>query len=305
MIKETHHFRSLGSSCEADLFLPESPGLPPVVVMGQGLGSERLFGAHNLIEALVARGIAVFAFDYRGFGGSEEVLRQPRQFINPAWQIEDWQSALRHVASLPNVDKSRLAVWGSSFGGGHALTVAAAGWAKPYKIKATVAQVPHCDSRSAFKHAGIKTSLQGMSNGLKGLFGQRFGKTHTVTLVGKEGTDDFAVLNHPGWYEGYMRIAAGSDTWKNAIPGESILKFASYNPIDTADQIVCPVLLVYGKGDPGVVAEDVEKTADKIPHVERFAFEGDHFDVYDGGPLNADAIEREVSFLARYLVEAV
>ncbi|CAA0095584.1 putative protein [BD1-7 clade bacterium] len=302
MIQETHTFRSLGSGCEADLFLPKPDGQFPIVVMGQGLGSERQFGDKNLIEALVNAGIAVFAFDYRGFGGSEEILKQPRQMIDPDCQIEDWQSALKYVATLTKVDPARLVIWGSSFGGGHALTVAAAAWAKAYKIKAVVAQVPHCDSRSAFKHAGLKTALTGVGNGLKDLFGSRFGKTHTVPLVSADGDDTFAVLKHPGWYDGYMRIAAGSATWQNAIPAASLLKIGTYNPIDTVEQINCPVLIVYGKNDPGVLPSDVERAADMITHVERFCFDGDHFDVYDGGPLNAVAIEREVSFISRYLL---
>lgn len=299
--KTLHNFSSMGSRCEADLYLPENTNKPPVVVLAQGYGAERGFGTNGLIATLVNGGIAVFAFDYRGFGGSENIRQEFRQLIDPARQLEDWQAALSYVHRLLEVDVTRLGLWGSSFAGGHVLSVAGSEWSRIFKIKAVVAQIPHCDSRTAFKHAGLKMSLRALGHGLKGLVLGAAGINHTVAIVGKAGDENFAVLQHPGWYEAYLRIAAGSSTWENAMPAKSLLTVSTYHPIDYASHIPCPVLMVYGLKDSGIPIDDVERTSNLIKEVERFTFDGDHFDAYDGGAYHAQIVEREVAFLQAHL----
>ncbi len=160
-----------------------------------------------------------------------------------------------------------------------------------------MAQIPHCDSRTAFQRAGLKKSLRAVSEGLKGLALGALGKSYTVAIVGKAGDETFAALDHPGWYEGYMRIASHSATWRNAMPAKSLFTVARYHPIDYASNIPCPVLLVYGLKDHGIPADDVERTANLIKEVETFTFDGDHFDAYDGGIFHQAIVEREVTFL--------
>lgn len=301
MNKTLHTFSCMGSRCEADLYLPD-PGLspqgarPPVVVLAQGYGAERGFGTHGLIAALVKEGMAVFAFDYRGFGGSETIRHEFRQLIDPARQLEDWQAALSYVHRLPEVDADRLGLWGSSFAGGHVLSVSGSEWSRVFRIKAVVAQIPHCDSRTAFKHAGLKMAMRALGHGLKGILLGATGINYTVAIIGKPGDSTFAVLQHPGWYEGYMRIAEGSSTWQNAMPAKSLLTVSSYHPIDYAAHIPCPVLMVYGLKDSGIPVDDVERTTNLIKEVEKYSFDGDHFDAYDGGAFHAQIVEREVTF---------
>jgi len=301
MNKTVHHFSCMGSRCEADLYLPEAVAKAPVVVLAQGYGAERGFGTSGLITALVKAGIAVFAFDYRGFGGSENIHQEFRQLIDPARQLEDWQAALSYVHRLPEVDITRLGLWGSSFAGGHVLSVAGSEWSRVFRIKAVVAQIPHCDSRTAFKKAGLKMSMRALGHGLKGLLLGAAGINHTVAIIGRPGDATFAVLQHPGWYEAYLRIAAGSTTWENAMPAKSLLTVSTYHPVDYAANIPCPVLMVYGLKDSGIPVDDVERTANLIKEVERFAFDGDHFEAYDGGACHAQIVEREVAFLKERL----
>lgn len=294
--KTLHRFSCMGSQCEADLYLPEA-SKAPVVVLAQGYGAERGFGTEGIVRALVQAGMAVFAFDYRGFGGSDNIRNEFRQLIDPARQLEDWQAALSYVHRLPEVDGHRLGLWGSSFAGGHVLSVAGSEWSRAFKIKAVVAQIPHCDSRSAFKRAGLTMALRAMGHGLKGLALAAVGINYTVAIIGKATDEKFSVLHHPGWYEGYMRIAANSATWENALPAKSLFTVSTYHPIDYAANIPCPVLMVYGLQDAGIAVDDVERTANLIKEVERFTFEGDHFDAYDGGRFHGEIVEREVAFL--------
>ena len=51
--------------------------------------------------------------------------------------MRDIDSALNYLVSEPGVDVSRIGIWGSSFGGGHALSIAA----KDRRIKCVVCQI--------------------------------------------------------------------------------------------------------------------------------------------------------------------
>jgi hypothetical protein len=59
----------------------------------------------------------------RCFGGSDG---EPRSWVAPKRHVADWLDAIKHVREqlADRVDVSRLALWGTSFAGGHVLVVA-------------------------------------------------------------------------------------------------------------------------------------------------------------------------------------
>ena len=61
-------FTSGGVRCAADLYLPDSKGSPPVIIMGNGFAAERSFAIPVFAEYFAGQGMAVFLFDYRSFG---------------------------------------------------------------------------------------------------------------------------------------------------------------------------------------------------------------------------------------------
>jgi dienelactone hydrolase len=300
MIKQSQHFFSHDARCGADLFLPAA-ATPPVVVLAQGYAAERGFGTLGIIRALVDAGIAVFAFDYRGFGNSEVIRDQPRQLVDPQRQLEDWQAAINYASTLTDINPARIGLWGSSFAGGHVITVAGSEWSKPFAIQAVVAQIPHCDSRSAFKQVGLKKALRGAWHGICGVIANRFGRTHTVPVVGLPDDKHFSVMQHAGWRDAYLAMTADSPSWRNAIPAQSLLKAANYNPIDYAENIAKPVLIIYGAKDQGIPVTDVQATAKRIKQVNTYCFDGDHFDVYDGGCFQLEAVTQAVTFFKKNL----
>ena len=84
------------------------------------------------------RGWAALAFDYRHWGASEG---DPRRRFSLRSQLEDWRAAVAYARGIEGVDPERIAVWGMSLGGGHALTLAAA---DPH-MAAVVALMPMTD----------------------------------------------------------------------------------------------------------------------------------------------------------------
>ncbi|MET0703109.1 MAG: alpha/beta hydrolase [Mycobacterium sp.] len=91
--------------------------------MGHGLGATRELRLDAYARRFAQAGIAALAFTHRGFGESAE-CRPPRQVLSLRRQIQNWEAALSYVKGQTAIDAARIGLWGSSFGGGHAITVA-------------------------------------------------------------------------------------------------------------------------------------------------------------------------------------
>ena len=289
MNKTTLTFPSQDLWCEADLYFPEEVECPPVVVMGHGYGAERDFGTHSTIAAFVALGVAVFIFDYRHFGGSQG---EPRQLIDPDISLQDWRSALAFVRNLEAVDGDRIALWGSSYGGGHVLTTAAS----DHAVAAVMALVPHCDSRTLMKTTPPLKTLAAIGHGLLDKLVSLLGFCHRVPIVGNRG-EGFAALDFPNWKDEYLRLAAQSTSWRNAMPARSLLKGVNYNPIDSVADIQCPVLILSGEFDGGITRQDVLRTVAIVPDCRHVEYAADHFDLYEGWEYNDSAVDEQCRFL--------
>src|SRR3954451_3026261 len=135
MRREDIEFHSGGNTCAAWLYRPEADETHPIVVLAHGFGGVRAARLWAYAERFAAAGIAALVFDYRHFGASEG---EPRQLLDVKAQVADWASALTWVRAREDLDSDRLALWGSSFSGGHVLTTAA----RDHRIAAVVAQVP-------------------------------------------------------------------------------------------------------------------------------------------------------------------
>ena len=115
-------FTSGEDICAAWLYLPIGVTAPPVVILGHGLGATREMRLDAFAERFAQAGIAALVFTYRHFGDSGGT---PRQLLSIKRQLADWDAAIAWVKNRRDVDGARIAVWGSSFGGGHAIAVAA------------------------------------------------------------------------------------------------------------------------------------------------------------------------------------
>lgn len=292
-MQETHNI-PIGDETLVCVFHPPlgHPTLPwPTVLMGHGFATLWQFGTAGFIKAFNEAGFAVMTFDYRHFGAS---TGEPRQLMDIKTQIDDWHCVLDFMLTDGRIDKERIGLWGSSLGGGHALSIAA----RRDEAKALVVQVPHCAARmlkpavapgqvlAAATHIGLDK--------LKNMLGMA---PHYIAVAKSQG---FCALPFPGWGDAYLHLVPEGANWINGIPARSMMAAMQYNPIDVAANIVCPALFIYGSHDAGVPRESVEATITRMRDAESYCFNGDHFAVYDG-PLHADIVAREVGFFETHL----
>jgi pimeloyl-ACP methyl ester carboxylesterase len=93
----------------------------PAVLLCQGLSGVKHLVLPEIAEGLAERGMTSLRFDYSGFGASEG----ERGWIDPAARTDDAFAALAWLAARDGVDGDRLGVYGHSYGGPVAISVAA------------------------------------------------------------------------------------------------------------------------------------------------------------------------------------
>ena len=154
---------SEGIALAAELYQPRAAaGRPrPTIVLCHGWGGEAA-GLRRTATAFAAAGYTAITFDYRGWGESSgrlvpnkpEAPRRDgraftaevvelREIVHPWEHVQDIVSVVAWAVAQPEVDATRLGLWGTSYGGGHVLFVAA----YDSRIRAIVAQVASFDSR--------------------------------------------------------------------------------------------------------------------------------------------------------------
>ena len=285
-------FTSEGVRCSADLYLPAGAYRPPVVVMAHGFGAERAFGLPPYARRFAERGLATYLFDYRGFGDSDG---EPRNFVDAHRHLADWQAAVAHVRALHEVDGTRLALWGTSYSGGHAIVTAA----NDAAVTALVAQVPYVDPFGlwCWKDPGYLT--RGIAHGLWDLARAATGQSpHYVKMAGQP--DEFAVLNTPETWPGFQTLLPESSDWQNRCPARVALTTLLYRPARSAARVLCPALILIAERDSILSARASEQAANRMPQAMPVILPLGHFDIYTGGAFEA-AVEMQAEFLELHL----
>lgn len=292
-------FDSWGDRCAAWLYRPAGQpaggGPFPCVVMAHGWTGVREQALDRYAERFAAAGIGALVFDYRHFGSSEG---EPRQLLSISAQLADWAAALAYVRAREDIDHDRIALWGTSFSGGHVLATAA----RDHRIAAAVSQVPYTDGLVNLRHLGVGHALSLTLAGLVDLGGALARRPpHMVSSVGPPGSA--AVMNTPGAEDGFHRIDPQGSTWRNEAAARVALTVSSYRPGRRADQIRCPVLYCVGEDDQITPPGPALAAAARTPRAEVRRYPIDHFDIYVGEWFER-AVADQTEFLARELLGA-
>lgn len=302
MNRSTVSFDSGGTRCDA-WFFPASSGSPfdgpagrPAVVMAHGFAGTKDSGLEPFAQRFADAGLAVFAFDYRGFGASGG---QPRQRISLDAQAADYRAAITAAAGSPGVDPDRIIVWGVSQAGGLALIVAAD---RP-DVCAVVSMVPLVNGVAAGRHnypqVGATAMLRSTAAGVGSALSARVGRRPTMmAVVGRPG--ERAALTASGYLEAYQSIAG--PTWRNEVDASVGLELGSLRADRHADRIAAPVFVQIADFDRAAPPHAAAKAAFKA-RAEVRHYPCDHFDVLPGGDWFEPAVRHQLSFLSAHVAD--
>jgi uncharacterized protein len=268
-------------------------GRRPCVVMGHGFSGtqDRLFdNAGRFAEA----GLTVLTFDYRNFGESGG---QPRQLVSIGGQLKDWRAAISFARTLEDVDPDRIALWGSSLGGGHVVCVAA----QDPRIAAVVAQIPfngfprRVEGRSTLDTLKLLWAIG--IDAARGILGR---PPHYIPMVGKPG--EVAVTATPQAQEHIAALSGESpDTlWRNEVAPRALISMMRYRPGDQAHRLRMPILVSIAERDDATPEELTRQIAERAPRGELRRYPGEHFDFYRD-PVRQRVLADQIDFLRTHM----
>ncbi|MAZ88399.1 MAG: hypothetical protein CL693_12225 [Cellvibrionaceae bacterium] len=150
---------SMGMALDADVYRPKgltAEDKVPAVAMTHGMGGDKETPGRYACK-LAAAGMIAISITHAGWGESQGRIiatgdlpdadangeatikaRLIRETIDPVEWQESFRSAIDYLEGEPNVDPNRIGAWGTSFGGGTAISSAAT----DERVKALSVQVP-------------------------------------------------------------------------------------------------------------------------------------------------------------------
>ena len=292
-------FGSHGGICRAWRYAPAAAAgaaneRRPCVVMAHGFGATRDASLAPYAERFAAAGMHVLVFDYRHFGASDG---QPRQLVSVRRQLQDYAAAVEFARALRGVDPARIAVWGTSFSGGHALVTAA----RVPGVAAAICQCPMMDGLAAVRrileYAGPGQLLRLTGHGLLDLLKAPFRRPHYVPTVGPSGS--LAVMSSADAEAGYRALLPPGA--RVEVAARIALSIAFYRPVNDARRVRCPVLVQVCERDsvaPAAAAEQAIAELGARAEVRRYPI--GHFEPYFGEHFERSVAD-QLGFLRTHL----
>jgi len=275
-------------------YRPAESGARPLaaVVMVHGLSAVKEMALDRYAEVFCEAGLAVLVYDHRGFGASDG---EPRQVINPWAQARDLRLAIGWLCEQSEVDPERIGVWGSSYGGGVAIVVAAC----DERVAAVVANVPlvgypgvdYSDTTPRFK--AIRAEVDDASGASLADVGQSvLGPAAVVRDEVRDGADEtngatagLVFLDQPESSEWFCGWGADASRWKNRVTLENAAGTEpAWDPgVCIAHVAPCPVMLVVASEDRLAETDIARAAFDRAGEPKAWALiEGHHFTPYSG-----------------------
>lgn len=284
------------------LYLPDSKEESfPCIILCNGFGGTKDIILEQYAMAFVNEGLASLALEYRHFGESDG---QPRQFYSSIKQVEDIKASVKYVRSLPEIDSSKVFIWGTSAGGGYGINVAA----DDSEIKGVMAQCTSLDHKKdeklVMKREGLKFMFKIIAHAQRDKGRSRFGLSpHMIPLVGIQSST--AMLNAPGALEGYAGMIHEKSLFRNEICPRIMLMKQGELAENRAKDVRCPVLILVCENDELVAPDSYEKAAEFLgDRVKVVKYPIKHFDIYKGENFEK-AVREQINFIKDILQDGL
>lgn len=287
-------FFSSGLRLDADLHLPDDGGAGaphPVVIPSSGYQGLKVIHPERFARALTARGYAVLAFDYRGFGLSEG----ERGRLVPQEWAEDLRAAVDRAASTEKLDAERIGLLGWGMGGG----VVVAEAAEDPRVKAVACCNGIADGTRSTRNMHDEHTWNSL---LRRIGGDR---GHRTTTGRSEITDpwDIVRLNLDDRTDGYV----GEELYKapgfgSGVTLESADYLLRFSPERVVERISPrPLLIVHGAENQlhkAVEARSLYEHAAEPKRLELLEGRGHTEWMFDSDPTFTHVVEQLDSFYA-------
>jgi uncharacterized protein len=294
--RDTVEFSVGGEACRAWLYRPSGVPSAAVVVLGHGIGATRELGLDAYGRKFAEAGLAVLAFTHRNFGDS---AGQHRQLISIRSQEEDWHAAIDFVKTLPGVNGSRIAIWGTSFGGGHVMTVAS----QRSDLICAIAQCPFTDGRASAAVQGLGASLKLLPHVVADYAGQLgLGQGRSIAIAAEQGTP--ALMSAHDALPGYLRLTPRGTEFINETPARALPSIRRHVPGRAARNIAIPVLFCVSDSDSVAPTAVTLRYARQAPFGTVKTYHAGHFDFYVGAAFE-EIVADQLAFLRDTLLVTV
>jgi dienelactone hydrolase len=289
--REDVRFPSGDTECAAWLYRPAAEGPAPLVVMGHGLGAVREMRLDAFAQRFRDAGYAVLAFDYRHFGESGG---EPRQLLDIGRQLDDWAAALHFGRRLDGIRFNRIALWGTSFAGGHVLEVAA----RDGMVAAVVSQCPFTDGiaslRAADPKVAARLTVRAIRDDLAALRGREPVRVPTAGAPGS-----VALMTAPDALPGVEALSAGKPI-DHTVAARVGSRVGLYRPGRALRRPHAPTLMCICEHDSVAPASAALAHAARGRAVETRVYPIGHFEIYWGEWFER-AVADQLEFLRRHL----
>jgi len=223
-----------GEMLAAWLYQPETDDAHPLIVMSHGFSAIMAMGLDDYAASFAEAGFAVLVYDHRNYGASSG---WPRHETDPWQQVEDMRAVISYGRNLPFVDPERIGLWGTSYSGGHALTVSAL----DDRVKCTVSQVPLVSGQRTFEAwVPEKSRARFLERLAADRDGRARGEPAAVTVAAIPGSETAE------WAEAVDK----DGSYGNEITVRSLDLLRGYEPISFMDRIApTPLLMIVADQD--------------------------------------------------------
>lgn len=277
-MKQDIEFEAEGDTLRGWLYLPDdADGSVPGIVMAHGLSAVKEMYLDKYAELFAEAGFGSLVFDNRNFGASDG---EPRQEIDPWQQVRDYRHAITYAKTFDEIDGDRIGVWGSSYSGGHALTVGAL----DTRVQCVVSQVPLVNGYKSVQRLVRPDILSGFHEQFNADREARFAgeEPETVPAVSEDLMGD-AVMPTQASYEWFTETKEErAPAWENEVTLRSVEMLMEYNPIEYVKRISpTPLLMVVAEEDHLALADEQRETYNQaLEPKELQMLEGGHFGAY-------------------------
>ncbi|WP_410567264.1 alpha/beta hydrolase [Amycolatopsis sp. cmx-4-61] len=276
----------------------DADGPVPAVVVSPGFG-DVVARLQPVVDALLAAGLGVLAYDHGTFGLSDGV---PRQEVDPVAQHRDLRMAVTVVQHQEGLDPDRIGLWGISFSGAHVLTAAA--WDR--RVKAVVSQVPWIAGRENVLRMGGEQALATFGALLdrerESLVDGAAPSRVTIARRTDDDSPGFALFSDDESAAYFESGLAGVPVpWENTVTVRSIASVQEYDVRPLAPLVSpTPLLLVVARHDTAMPADLAIGFHDAaLEPKELVVVDGGHYDLYPAG----DAFDQAMDVTTRWFTK--